>query len=341
MFFARVCAIACLSAGLTFAADPSAVKQAADVVAQKIELAPASQRAGFRSLAAATLRPQFPALADKFAPESKRAPAGTRPAGAPRPTPPAEIVSIQAKMRQLRGLPTDEDRAGLVLQIIADIRALPPAIPKLDPTSMLSHLVTEGDLGKEALHAVASTLAQALNQTAGSASDYVDLARLIRYEHLTTPAPDPSLDAATALLELHDRIVQFTGFELTALDGRTYGLESLRGKIVLLNFWATWCPPCRREMPDMEKLYQRFSSKGLVVLAVSDEKRQTVEDFLKKQNYTFPVLLDDGRTLNTAFGIEGIPNSFLFNREGKLVGEAIDMRTERQFLEMFKAAGLK
>jgi peroxiredoxin len=94
-------------------------------------------------------------------------------------------------------------------------------------------------------------------------------------------------------------------------------------------------------MPDMEKLYQRLSQKGLVVLAVSDEKRETVEDFLKKQNYTFPVLLDPDRKVNTAFGIEGIPNSFLFDRQGKLVAQSIDMRTERQFLEMFQAAGLE
>jgi peroxiredoxin len=136
-------------------------------------------------------------------------------------------------------------------------------------------------------------------------------------------------------------VVAASGFTLTALDGKTYSLDTLRGKVVLLNFWATWCPPCRREMPDMDKLYQRLASKGLVVLAVSDEKRETVEGFLAKQNYTFPVALDEGRKVNSAFGIQGIPNSFLFDREGKLVGEAIDMRTERQFLEMFKAAGLE
>ena len=125
------------------------------------------------------------------------------------------------------------------------------------------------------------------------------------------------------------------------LDNKRLDLKAYRGKVVLLNFWATWCPPCRREMPDMEKLYQRFSGKGLVVLAVSDEKRETVEDFLKKQNYTFPVLLDSDRKVNAAFGIEGIPNSFLFDRQGKLVAQSIDMRTERQFLEMFQTAGLE
>jgi len=111
--------------------------------------------------------------------------------------------------------------------------------------------------------------------------------------------------------------------------------------VVLLNFWATWCPPCRREMPDMEKLYQRFAAKGLVVLAVSDEERDTVTGFLQKQNYTFPVLLDPDRKVHTAFNVEGIPKSFLFDRAGKLVAQAIDMRTERQFLEMLKEARLE
>jgi peroxiredoxin len=94
-------------------------------------------------------------------------------------------------------------------------------------------------------------------------------------------------------------------------------------------------------MPDMEKLYQRFAQKGLVVLAVSDEKRETVDGFLKDKSYTFPVLLDPDRKVNTAFGVEGIPQSFLFDRQGKLSAQSIDMRTERQFLEMFKAVGLE
>ena len=91
----------------------------------------------------------------------------------------------------------------------------------------------------------------------------------------------------------------------------------------------------------MEKLYHRFAEKGFIVLAVSDEKRETVEGFLQKQNYTFPVLLDPDRKVNTAFFVEGIPKSFLFDRQGKLVAQSVDMRTESQFLEMFKSAGLQ
>jgi peroxiredoxin len=94
-------------------------------------------------------------------------------------------------------------------------------------------------------------------------------------------------------------------------------------------------------MPDMEVLYQRFEKKGLVILAVSHEERETVAGFLEKQHYTFPVLLDPGRKTNDAFGVEGIPKSFIFDPEGNLVAQAIDMRTQRQFLELLKQAGLQ
>jgi len=373
MFSLRILAAIFLLAGVTFAGDATAIQQAARLAEAKAAQAPKGQDVEFRLMAAQMLQPHDAALARRlvetslqelrthkeFATPAARqalaavapseaatmfpAPsAAPAPAAGARPAPPAELAAIQAKMGQMRKLPTDEDRAKLVLEIVTDIRALPAGMSKLGPSYGLANLITEGDLGKEALTAAASTLALALQESPGSpAFYYVELAKLIRYEHITPLPADPSLDAATALLELHDRIVQASGFTLTALDGKTYSLDSLRGKVVLLNFWATWCPPCRREMPDMEKLYQRFSSKGLVVLAVSDEKRETVDEFLAKQHYTFPVVLDPGRTVNTAFGIEGIPNSFLFDRDGKLVAQSIDMRTERQFLEMFKAAGLE
>jgi peroxiredoxin len=373
MLSCRSLAAPLLLASLAFAADPAAVNRAASLVEQKAAQTPKGQDLEFRLLAAQALQPRYPAMAQKFtdavlaelranhdltaSPAVRRAlaalapadaaamfppaPAGPQPAPGPRPTPAPELAAIGKSTGQMRGLPTDADRAKLVLQIVADIRALPPSIAKVGSISSLANLATEGDLGQEALNAVASTLALALKETPGSAANYVELARLVRYEHLTPLAADPSLEAATAVLALHDQVVQESGFTLAALDGKTYNLDALRGKVVLLNFWATWCPPCRREMPDMEKLYRRFTAKGLVVLAVSDEKRETVEDFLKKQNYTFPVLLDPERKVNTAFGIEGIPNSFLFDRQGKLVAQSIDMRTERQFLEMFKAAGLE
>ena len=130
-------------------------------------------------------------------------------------------------------------------------------------------------------------------------------------------------------------------FTLQSLDGPSSSLHQYRGRIVVVNFWATWCPPCRKEMPDMEKLYRSFEPKGLTVVAVSDEDRATVEEFLAKNHYSFPVALDPDRKVNTAFNVEGIPKSFIFDREGRLAAQAIDMRTESQFMELLKLAGLE
>jgi peroxiredoxin len=366
----RVPAVVCLMTGLVFAAEPAAINRSLDLLRQNAALTSKAMNLDFRLRAAKALGDRYPDLSRKLVDEANREvrsdqelaadpyilrsgntlligmalEAGAAPApkaATPRPTPAPEVAAIQKSMGKMRALPTDADRAKLALQIVADIGALPPGIAKLAPISSLANLATEGDLGKPALNAVASMLAVALKETPGTAANYIELARLVRYEHLTAPPADPPLDAATALLALREQLLQESGFTLTALDGKTYNLDALRGKVVLLNFWATWCPPCRREMPDMEKLYQRYSEKGLVVLAVSDEKRETVEGFLQKQSYTFPILLDPERKVNTAFGIEGIPNSFLFDRQGKLVSQSIDMRTERQFLEMFRAAGLE
>jgi peroxiredoxin len=250
-------------------------------------------------------------------------------------------AAISKQLSQMRSLPTDADRARLVLQIVQEIRQLPEASARVNWASSTANLSTEGDLGKEALGAVASTLAEALQQAPAFTGDpYLELAGLIRYERLPAPKPDPSLDAASSLLALRQQLLQETDFTLTGLDGKQYSLSALRGKVVLLNFWATWCPPCRKEMPDMEKLYQRLQAKGFVVLAISDEERDTVAGFEEKQKYTFPILLDPDRKVNTEFNVEGIPKSFLFDRDGKLVAQAIDMRTEGQFLEMLKQAGM-
>ena len=91
----------------------------------------------------------------------------------------------------------------------------------------------------------------------------------------------------------------------------------------------------------MEALYQRFGPRGLVILGISDEEAGTMQKFLAEQKYTYPILLDPGRKVNKLFSVEGIPKSFLYDRDGKLVTEAVDRRTEGQFLAMLKLAGLE
>lgn len=253
---------------------------------------------------------------------------------------PERDTALNKRLSTFRATP-DPDRAKLAIDLAQQIGALPAGPEKTNLALNLAGLSTEGDLGKPALTTVAKTVAHALHEDAPDALAYTTLAELVYYEHLTLGAEDPLLEAAESVLVLQHQLRAENDFTLTSMDGKTYSLSGLRGKIVFLNFWATWCAPCRKEMPDMETLHRRFEKQGLVVLAVSDEDRDTVAGFLAKQKYTFPVLLDAGRKANTAFGVDAIPKTFIFNRDGKLVAEAMDMRTESQFLDLLKTAGLQ
>jgi peroxiredoxin len=189
-------------------------------------------------------------------------------------------------------------------------------------------------------------LAEALREEPVAASKdqppmpYIELAQLVRYEHVQVTLVSPRYAAAMIKIEEDDLRRQKANFTLTDLEGREWTLKDLRGKVVLVNFWATWCPPCRKEMPDLENLYSRFRDEGLVILAISDEDASKVRPFIIERHVTFPVLLDPGRKVNELFQIDGIPKSFVYDRDGRLVAESIDMRTRKQFLEMLAQAGL-
>jgi peroxiredoxin len=93
-------------------------------------------------------------------------------------------------------------------------------------------------------------------------------------------------------------------------------------------------------MPDLETIYKQFKNEGFVVLSISDEDASKVKPFIDEYRFSYTILLDPGRKVNEQFNIEGIPKSFVYDRDGKLVAQAIDMRTKRQFMEMRAQAGL-
>ena len=194
---------------------------------------------------------------------------------------------------------------------------------------------------------VATTLAQALAEQPPAAKpgeparQYVTLAQLVRFEHVQVRVDDPQFAAAMAKLEADERSRQHAGFTLADLNGKSWSLKELRGKVVVVNFWATWCPPCRKEMPDLEELYHRFGPRGLVVLAISDEDAGKVKPFIAEHQYSYPILLDPSGKVGKEFVVEGIPKSFVYDRGGQLMAQAMDMRTRRQFLEMLAKAGLE
>ena len=264
-----------------------------------------------------------------------------------KPDLPPKEKAIADQIRKLRSLP-DDVRAKTTKQLALDIRQLESSSPnKLNLASGLANYSTEGDFGRDTLQEVTTTLAQALREQppamsgAEPAYPYVQLAMLVRYEKMSGASDDPQFAMAMKRLEADDAAREHANFTLTDLDGKSWTLQSLRGKVVLVNFWATWCPPCRKEMPDLDALYRRFKDRGLVVLAISDEEVAKVKPFLAERNLTFPILLDPGRKVNDLFRIDGIPKTFVYDREGKLAAQSIDMRTEKQFLEMLSRAGLR
>ena len=128
--------------------------------------------------------------------------------------------------------------------------------------------------------------------------------------------------AATTLIHEGDIAPDFT---VEMLDGSKVTLSELRGKVVLLSFWATWCPPCRQEMAHMQKgVIDPFAGQDLVVLPISrGEKRETVENYLNKMGHTFPVGLDGDQSIYRKYASNYIPRSFVVDKDGKVVYVAV------------------
>jgi peroxiredoxin len=117
-------------------------------------------------------------------------------------------------------------------------------------------------------------------------------------------------------------------FAVADLAGRTVKLSSLRGKVVLVNVWTTWCAPCREEMPSMERLYGRLRGPDFELLAVSQDEdgKRVVEPFVRELRLSFPVLVDPEHQVGDRYGVWGYPETFLIDRNGYIVERVIGPR---------------
>ena len=108
-------------------------------------------------------------------------------------------------------------------------------------------------------------------------------------------------------------------FLARSLDGSPWSLSQYRGKLILLNFWATWCEPCRKELPDLEQLHQMYSHQGLAVIGVSGENPDDVRKFLSTEGITFPALHDQENRLHDRYHVNSIPTTYVIGRDGTLL----------------------
>jgi thiol-disulfide isomerase/thioredoxin len=118
-------------------------------------------------------------------------------------------------------------------------------------------------------------------------------------------------------------------FSLPDMDGELHALQDYRGKVVLINFWATWCPPCRREMPALEQLYSKFAGQAFAVLAVNQwEDADHVFAYMGDLNVipSFPILFDPESKVSADFGVKGLPTSFLLDQQGRVLFRAVGGR---------------
>lgn len=136
------------------------------------------------------------------------------------------------------------------------------------------------------------------------------------------PMDDATAEALSGLgMVPFEEKIPSEDFDLGLLGGDQGTLFEHRGKVVFLNFWATWCPPCREEMPSMQLLYDELREEGLEMLAVNVlENRETAQEFIDEQGFTYPVLLDrDGRVM-LRYGVRAYPTTYLIDREGYVIG---------------------
>ncbi|MBI3616477.1 MAG: TlpA family protein disulfide reductase [Candidatus Omnitrophica bacterium] len=127
-------------------------------------------------------------------------------------------------------------------------------------------------------------------------------------------------------------------FQVTDLSGKSLQLSTFREKVVLLDFWATWCPPCRAELPHFKELHAAYKGKGLQVIGLSvGEKADVVKSFVQSNGISYPIGIASGKEEEAFGGIRGIPTTFLIDKEGRIAGRYVGYQDKKVFEEQIRA----
>ncbi len=128
--------------------------------------------------------------------------------------------------------------------------------------------------------------------------------------------------------------------KVKSLEGASTTLAAFRGRVVLIDFWATWCPPCRKGLPETQELHNTYGKKRLAVITISDEPKATVTPFLKANKLTFPAYLDQSGATNRAYHIEAIPTVAVIDKSGRLSAFFVGLQDKSTIMAALKKAGL-
>lgn len=254
----------------------------------------------------------------------------------------AAARAIDREIRQLERFP-DRARGDAIKRLASAIQDQPLryALP------LAFNLDVDGREGSDfdSLQLITKTLGDLLRRLPPGNINHTDsfqiLAELIRYEHTTYESDDPRLKAAMVKLQGNDEVRAASDFALHDLHGKEWSMKRLRGRVVLVNFWATWCPSCQRETAELDAVYKRFRSRGLLVLAISNENARTQRRFFRKYRVSYPMLVDFNDQIRQRFRVDGIPMSLVYNRGGVLVSQSLGRPSAGGFREMLGSAGLR
>ena len=170
-------------------------------------------------------------------------------------------------------------------------------------------------------------------------SNYSGPVLLLGEGRSTTSSPNSANDQAPSVSRTAAAAPDFT---LEDLSGNTFSLSGMRGRTVLLDFWASWCGPCRSEMPVLERLHRQFAGQGLLVVGVNvDEPRETAARFIEQQGYTFTVLLDRRQEASMLYNARALPTLVLVDAEGNVKAYGRGTRSEAELRADLRRVGLR
>lgn len=135
--------------------------------------------------------------------------------------------------------------------------------------------------------------------------------------------------------KIQPKFVKAPDFSLTSFNKNEIKLSNYRGKVVILDFWATWCPPCRAEIPHFIELYKKYKEQGLVIIGMAIDEKYKVEKFIKEYKINYPVVMGDEKIAGDFGGVYGLPTTFIIDKEGYIKEKFVGYRPKEVFEEAF------